>query len=116
MKQQRQQKFEANDRGYIAKNDDRQNDKHPSHKGKITLTTDTVRALAMQAKEEGEAVLYLAIWPGEKKGMLTVKAEAPLDYRGKDRQPARESMDRSVAPKNRRPVDEDDLDDEEIPF
>lgn len=76
------QEFDNEDRGYLAKNTDRQGgDKRPTHKGKITLSKATLKALNAMFQDGEEPVIYFAGWPGKNAGMLSLKAEAPQAYR-----------------------------------
>lgn len=127
-----QQEYDNNDRGYFAKDEERKSDKAPSHKGKITISEETLDVLRRMAKDGEDMVLFLAGWPAKnKKGMLTLKVEPPMAYRedgggggGRDRdddRPARKTYPNKTrgggeGTRKRYRDDDDDMDDGIPPF
>lgn len=115
------QEFDNNDRGYFAKNDDREHDRAPSHKGKLTISQKTLKGLLSLYQDEGEAVLYIAGWPSKKAGMLSLVCELPREYRdgGKTSAPKRgRDRDEESPQRGRRSSrrDEEDDFDDDVPF
>lgn len=116
----RDEEYDNNDRGYFAKNAERTSDNAPSHKGKVTLSPETIAAVVAMDQDGVDCVLYLAGWPAKKPGMLTVKIEPPQEYREggapkKQASRGREEARRPAKPDNRRKPQYEEEDDD-APF